>query len=265
MMMRKVLAEGPVVVASGLLWLTAAAVVPAPGSGAVLLLLAVVGVVSAAGVGESLVIRGLWRARPVSRVQWRIVLASVEHIDPGTRLWVVPGAAVAVFPVGRRGIAVSEGLLTQVASGCLPHRVVTALLVGAQAQLSAGMTRRDPTIRWWCFPVRLVLAPARMLGRSGVVRLGWRVRGVVFGIAIVQMSAAGFAWIGVAVAVLLAMTYLVPVWRRAWVAEQVGLFDAAVVVAGRGPDLAGWLRQVAGRGARDRIVALENPRLPQRL
>ena len=87
----------------------------------------------------------------------------------------------------------------------------------------------------------------------------------MFGIAIVQMSAAGFAWIGVAVAVLLAMTYLVPVWRRAWVAEQVRLFDAAVVAAGRGPDLAWWLRQVAGPGARDRIVALENPRLPQRL
>ena len=265
MMMRKVLAEGPVVVAAGLLWLTAAAMVPPPGSGAVLLLLAVVGVVSAAGVGESLVIRGLWRARPVSPVQWRIVLASVEHIDPGTRLWVVPGAAVAVFPVGRRGIAVSEGLLTQVASGCLPHRVVTALLVGAQAQLSAGMTRRDPTIRWWCFPVRLVLAPAWMLGRSGVVRLGWRVRAVVFGIAIVQMSAAGFAGIGVALAAVLALTYLGPVWRRVWVAEQVCLFDGAVAAAGRGADLAGWLRQVAGPGARDRIVALENPRLPQRL
>ena len=75
--MRKVLAEGPVVVASGLLWLIAAAVVPAPGSSAALLLLPVLGVVSAVGVGESLVIRGLWRARPISAVQWRIVLASV--------------------------------------------------------------------------------------------------------------------------------------------------------------------------------------------
>ena len=36
--MRKVLAEGPVVVASGLLWLIAAAVLPPPGSGAGLLL-----------------------------------------------------------------------------------------------------------------------------------------------------------------------------------------------------------------------------------
>ncbi|MCB1255371.1 MAG: hypothetical protein KDB39_19505, partial [Austwickia sp.] len=52
---------------------------------------------------------------------------------------------------------------------------------------------------------------------------------------------------------------------RAWVTEQIGLVDAAVVAAGRGADLAGWLRQVAGPGARDRIVALENPRLPQRL
>ena len=50
--MRKVLAEGPVVVASGLLWLIAAAVVPAPGSSAALLLLPVLGVVSAVGVGE---------------------------------------------------------------------------------------------------------------------------------------------------------------------------------------------------------------------
>jgi hypothetical protein len=49
------------------------------------------------------------------------------------------------------------------------------------------------------------------------------------------------------------------------VTEQIGLVDAAVVAAGRGADLAGWLRQVAGPGARDRIVALENPRLPQRL
>lgn len=260
---RKVLAEGPGVLASGLLWLIMAALLPAPISGAAVLALMVGAGVLAAGWGEAWLIRRLWRGRPISRIQWRILVGSVEHIDPRTQVWVVPGSGVCAYPVGRRSVMVSSGLLDELVAGILPHQVATALIVGAQAQLQAGMARRDPAIRLWCLPASVISALTRPLRRNGLVRLGWTLRPVVFGGAIVQMYAAGWWGIAVALAALLGLTYFAPRWRRAWGAQQVRVFDAAVVAAGRGADLAWWMRRVEGPHARDRIVALENPRLPQ--
>ena len=119
--------------ASGLLWLIMAALLPAPISGAAVLALMVGAGVLAAGWGEAWLIRRLWRGRPISRIQWRILVGSVEHIDPRTQVWVVPGSGVCAYPVGRRSVMVSSGLLDELVAGILPHQVATALIVGAQA------------------------------------------------------------------------------------------------------------------------------------
>ena len=216
------------------------------------------------GVGETSLIRLLWHASPVTPVQWRILVASVEHLDPSVRLWVVARSCVAAFPVGQRGIVVTSGMLDQIVSGQLPHRMATALLVGAQGQLRAGVSRRGPALRVLCLPLLVVGALSAALGSSWLFRLGWVLRPAVFSVAVVQSWQLGLPWMSGLLVGLLAVTYLVPRWRRQWRRVQIRIFDGAVVAAGRGEDLAAWLRLVEGAGQRDRIVALENPYIAPR-
>lgn len=258
---RKCLADGPSVLVSAVLWMMAAALLPEPLSGLAVLVLLAASVLGAAGVGESVLVRVLWRARPVTAVQWRILVASVEHLDPATRLWVVQRPDVDVVPVGRRRVVLTSGLLDGLVSGRVPHRMVTALLVGAEGQLAAGVSRRDPAIRAVCTPLVVGAIPVAALGMSRWVRLGWQLRPVVFGVAIVQTSQMGLIGVSVALAGLLALSYLMPRWQRQWRQLRVRIFDDTVAAAGRAEDLAAWLRQTAGETQRDRIVALENRHL----
>lgn len=262
--LRKSLAEGPVVLVSVLLTMMGAVLLPDPFADAALAAYLVIALLLVLGVGEESLIRLLWRARPVTPVQWRILVASVEHLNPSVRVWVIGRGYVDAFPVGRRGIVVTSGMLDQLVTGQLPHRMATALLVGAQGQLRAGLSRRDPALRLVCLPFWLVGVPGAALGFSRVFRLGWMLRPVVFSISIVQTWQLGLPWMSAALAGLLAATYLVPRWRRQWRRVQVRVFDEAVVAAGRGADLAAWLRFVVGAAQRDRIVALENPRVVSR-
>ena len=188
----------------------------------------------------------------------------MEHLDPSVRVWVIGKRYVDAFPVGRRGIVVTSGMLDQLLTAQLPHRMATALLVGAQGQLRSGVSRRDPALRLLCLPFWLVGVPGAALGVSRLFRFAWMLRPVVFSIAVVQTWQLGMPGMSAAIAGLLAVTYLVPRWRRRWRATQVRIFDDAVLAAGRGADLAAWLHYVAGAGPRDRIVALENPRVGSR-
>lgn len=261
---RKVLADGPFVVVASLLWVSAAAVVPDPFGGVVLVGLMLAGVLLFCGVGERTLTRLLWRARPISPVQWRMLLASVEHIDPAARVYVVRGASVDVFPVGRDGLLVTSGFLDAVMAGRLRPPAATALLVGACGQLAAGVGRRAPAIRAWTLPLLVVAPPLGAVAGVGLFRAGWKLRAFVIVVAVVQAFLQGLWWLSGALAGFLVLTYLVPWWRRRWEAASVAVFDDAVLAAGRGDDLARWLRQVGGCRQRDRIIALENPHLRHR-
>lgn len=110
----------------------------------------------------------------------------------------------------------------------------------------------------------VLAAPVGAVAASSLVRAGWKVRPVVMGIAVVQVFQEGLWWLSGCVAGLLALTYLVPWWRRRWAAAAVTVFDEAVLAVGRRDDLSRWLRQVDPVRNRDRITALENPQLGPR-
>ena len=131
-------------------------------------------------------------------------------------------------------------------------------------QLSAGVGRRAPAIRAWTVPLLVLASPVGAVAASSLVRAGWKVRPVVMGIAVVQVFQEGLWWLSGCVAGLLALTYLVPWWRRRWAAASVTVFDEAVLAVGRRDDLSRWLRQVDPVRHRDRITALENPQLGPR-
>ena len=87
--LRKGLVEVPALLVSVLVSVLGLALLPPGFAGAALGAYVAVALLLVLGVGETSLIRLLWHASPVTPVQWRILVASVEHLDPSVRLWVV--------------------------------------------------------------------------------------------------------------------------------------------------------------------------------
>ena len=97
----------------------------------------------------------------------------------------------------------------------LPHRETVAVIAHASLAARSGLSRQDLAIHFWSTPWRILVAIGRPL--RGVLGFAWKIRVIVFGIAIWQSFSAGPSSHGLERSVvaamffiLLALTYLMP-------------------------------------------------------
>lgn len=224
------------------------------------------------GVGESLAIRLLFHARELTQSEWtglRGVVAKLCGLELGPPIvdfYVARrrGAPVAIAH-GRRSVVVAPELLGGIMTGQLQDREATAVLAHACSVVRSGLVRQDPAIVFWSTPWRML----SVIGRParGLLGFAWRVRIVVFGVAIWQSAAdspstssgplSGLA-IAAALIVILALTYLLPQCAEGWEDQVSRAGDHYLVALGLGPAMASFLRRYPQRGILpERIQALE--------
>lgn len=168
---------------------------------------------------------------PVAAVDWYI------HSDQ----------AATGYAVGRRSVALSQGLLDGYVSGSLTERHVLAVACHELAHLRTGSTRYGLVLGWLSAPVRLVAWPLRrllvgLLRHVPLARSGHVLLPVVGVIASVQLLARG-DWLAVAMLAGLAWAGAVHPWLAARDRHrQETIADAYTEQAGFGAELGQLLR-----------------------
>lgn len=237
-----------------------------------------VAAVLALGIREDLAAAVLLRARPLTPGEEAALAPAVTLLcrsgcgPPLIRLRVRPQRAeVAASGAGRSTVVLSGGLVAAVRDGVLPVEEAAAVIAHAASLVRAGLTRMDLFLGFWTIPWRLLhgLAEgvAAVFGRLPGVRLVWRVRALVSGIAVVQMCSQGHWPIAAVITAVTALSYATSSWRHRWETQLRRTGDALVRDAGFGPALARFLRRLPRTPAlRDRIADLDhNLQAPQSL
>jgi hypothetical protein len=214
-----------------------------------------------AGVGESWAVRCLFGARRLTDLERTGLAPVLTELcgrglgPPVARFYVArrPTARAAVAH-GPRSVVVSRDLVHGALTGRLPRDEAVAVLAHAALVALGGLTRQDPAIAFWSTPWRLLAA----LGKQprGLLGVAWRIRAVVFGVAIWQSLTAQAPNTGpatpaglpgpvaaAALTLILAMTYLAPRWVTSWERHVVATGDRALVACGLGPSMAAFLRR----------------------
>ncbi len=111
--------------------------------------------------------------------------------------------------------------------------------------LQVGRPQFDLLIEFWTLPWQVLVGAATAVGRGfavlPLVELAWKIRFLVATIAVVQSVADHRAASGVVIAVFIALTYLVPRWRRVWRQQVEAAADRFVVEHGLGAAWAAFL------------------------
>jgi hypothetical protein len=215
----------------------------------------------ALGVGESWAVRCLFGARRLTELERAGLAPVLTELcgcglgPPVARFYVARrlGAAAAVAH-GRRSVVVSREVVHGVLVGQLPRDEAVAVLAHAVLVARAGLARQDPAIAFWSMPWRPLAALGRPL--PGVLGFAWRIRAVVFGVAVWQTVTAGPPGAGstrhdglpgpgaaAALTLILAMTYLAPRFANSWDKHLTATGDQLLVARGLGPPMAAFLRR----------------------
>lgn len=225
------------------------------------LVVGLVALVLLAGVGERAASSLLLRARDLSPMEREVLApALVELASRGAGEPVI-GLRVArmhtyAIGFGRHTVVVADDLVEEVLRSRVPVNEATAVIAHAAGTVRAGMCRCDAGVALWCLPWRLLARLFSPLGR-GLLGFAWKMRPVVFTVAIVQ-SWEQRPWVSAIIAGMLALTYLTPVATRAWVRRLEDAGDAAVVAWGLCGALADLMRRLApDRRLLERIHRLE--------
>ena len=125
-------------------------------------------------------------------------------------------ASVAAGGMGRRTVVISHGLLEAVVDGgALPQEQAAAVIGHAAAITRAGWVRSDAAIAFWSLPWQILAAVVTTVTRVGrrlpLTALGWRLRGVVIGIAVVQSTTQGQPALAAVIGALGLTSYAMPV------------------------------------------------------
>ena len=103
-------------------------------------------------------------------------------------------------------------------------------------------------------------AAGRTLRGIALLRLAWRARVIVAGIAVAQNAAGGHPWMAVVLAALIGATYAQPALNRHWRRRLASVGDDALAEHGLGGHYAGLLA-VSGHGVDlERHARLTRPR-----
>lgn len=251
--MLDLIARGLTCTVSCLIALTVVEVVPPPiglgliGFGLVVLL------VAASAAGEWTVVSVLALAKRLSATQRTVlseVLVQLEGLELHPRHILVstrnrPGQE-SVWWYGRATAVLTPEFISSVRSGSTERNQAVAALAHARAEERAWHRRSGMVVLVITLPYRAILAGGQIVFSRGLPRLGWKLRWVVGGVAVYESYTQGRALAGAGVAVLLALTYLLPAlarmqWRRAESAA-----DQALIDLGLGQHYAQWITQGGG-------------------
>ena len=184
----------------------------------------VLSILLAAGIGESAAVRILYQARPLTSDEARRCSAALEMVTAWTTQSSVQiSVATDRHPVRTAGphhIVISQGVIDAHRLGRITDRQLAALLLQGVAELQVGSTRLDLVWRLWSLPWdslrSAVVSIGRRLGWVPLVSFAWNVRLVVGTLAVVLEAQAGRWPSSITIAVVLALTYLMPLASRAW-------------------------------------------------
>ena len=251
------------VVASLLLVVVLAAVLPFGLGGSVLLgMIVAVGLVTG-GVLEGPAVRLMTPASAPTDTELQ-VLSRIPALA-GIHLLVCRSAANTADPVVILGrfTVVSTALVEALCSGWVSVREVNALVVHARARHQVFALRRaEVAIALVEMPWRITVRIFHRVGDAfawvPLGSLAWRLRGVVGVVCLVQSVTAGHTWPGVLGAGVIALTYLVPAAGSAIEARATATGDAEVVAAGLGRSLLEVLGRSGQRLSLDRRQRLQD-------
>ena len=214
----------PDLIIASLLWLVIIALLP-PVAGFVLtvggLILAVV---LAAGLGEDLTVRVLYRARratpaqaPRLAVAWQIATHQLDA--DGVRLRIVSHGA-PVSTAGRRHVLLRRDVVAAYCTNQITAHTVADLIAQGIGRLRHGHTRFDLLWTFWAIPWDLVRSLAHSIGRRlawlPLVQFAWRIRIVVGTIAVILETQAGRWPLAIIIGAIIALSYVLRRSRSAW-------------------------------------------------
>ncbi len=216
----------PDVLIATMLWIVILAALPSPlGT-----LIAIVGIANAAllavGVGEDQIVPVLYRARrptpteaPRLNVAWRIASHPNHPYRGRARLRIVKhGPPVAT--AGRWHILLHQNVLDAYRTHQITAQDVAKHLTQGIRRLERGYVRYDLLWAVWTSPWDVIRTIAAGVGRRlawiPLVEFAWRIRFIVFIIAMASEAVEHHWPTAITLAAFLALSYLMPKARRNW-------------------------------------------------
>ena len=254
--MWKFLAHVVPVAVSTTLVVMAGSLMPPLAAWALLLIGPAVAIGLGLGLWEHAACRVLRGARPLTPTEMEILAPTLEVLHRQGLLTkpveivghsgTSPG--VHAMGEGRGTVIISAGLLDAARHRRLPVTELAAVLAHAIGQVRTGQVRNDLVLTYWTLPWRLACLLVNAIGLLWPLRpffrAGWMfVRPVVGVGAAIQTTQQGYPAIGVAVIVLLVLTYAHPRAERTWARRLVDVGDHQAAVHGLGAPLASFLRR----------------------
>jgi len=267
----KALAVWPHVGISWLLWLVFGAALP-PWPGAIVFWGSVaLSIALGAGALEKLGSRVLFGARTPTQAQLRRLAAPLRLVEDrtsvaGIRL-TVGRTGLPACGVGRRTVVLDPSVVDDYRAGRLSHQEVAALIAYSVGRLRYGLPRFDLLVAFWRAPWDFIRSLFVGAGNAlSWVPLGkpvWRARFITGAIAVVLELQAGRPASAVICGVFVALTYLMPAWRRRWESHLSDVADQYVADLGLAPALVRYLgRFPSDTALLDRIDRLSRHVLP---
>lgn len=214
----------PDLIIASLLWLVIIALLP-PVAGFVLTVGGLVmGAALAAGLGEDLTVRVLYRARratPAEAPRLAVALRIATHrLDAdGVRLRIVSHGP-PVGTAGRQHVLLRRDVVAAYCTNQITAPQVAALIAQGIGRLRHGRTRFDLLWTVWTIPWDLIRGLAHAIGRRlawiPLVQFAWPIRIVVGTIAVILETQAGRGPSAIIIGIVLVLSYLMPRWRNSW-------------------------------------------------
>jgi hypothetical protein len=222
------------------------------------------------GVGEQLACSALHGARSPTAAEAAVLASAITQVcaaglgPPLVRVAVQPrGHGLVAFACGGSTVVVPRDLVVAVHHGRVSNEQAAASIAHAAAICSAGLTRGQLALTVWCLPwvalEAVVAAVGRTLRGVALLRLAWRARGVVAGIAVAQNAAGGHPWMAVVLGALIGATYAQPALNRQWNRRLARVGDDALAEHGLGGHYAELLAVSGHRVDLERHARLTRP------
>lgn len=260
----------PGLVFSLLLAIVLGALLPPVGELAAFLAWTAIGLVLATGRYERQAVALLRQARtptPGEQPSLARVTRRVESAAGHSVPVLITSRGDPVGSAGRRHLFLRADVVQALRLGRISDPDLAALMLHAHGRLTYGRTRFDTAIACWSLPWHLLrtmgFGVARGAARLPLVGVAWQVRFVVGGIAVVQETLQGRPASAVVIGLVLALSYLMPHWRRRWDTHLTQAADHYVAAHGHGDALVRVLTQGPQSPALldrlDRLKALSIP------
>lgn len=214
----------PDLIIASLLWLVIIALLP-PVAGFVLTVGGLIfAAVLAAGLGEDLTVRVLYRARratPAEAPRLAVALRiAIHRLDAdGVRLRIVSHGP-PVGTAGRQHVLLRRDVVAAYCTNQITAPQVAALIAQGIGRLRHGRTRFDLLWTVWTIPWDLIRGLAHAIGRRlawiPLVQFAWPIRIVVGTIAVILETQAGRGPSAIIIGIVLVLSYLMPRWRNSW-------------------------------------------------